>query len=59
MYQDDYPNLLNAVEVGMKITYNPGGIGSYLTEFTNSVNQMYNEVRPVWFSGLGVISYYR
>ena len=44
MYQEDYFDLLNAAEVGMKITYNPDTAEDLLKNFTTFYNSGMSQV---------------
>ena len=44
MYQEDYFSLLNATEIGRRMTYSPSSAPSLLPTFTNYVTMAIDQV---------------
>ena len=47
VYQSFYPNTLNAVETGIKITYEPTKVKEFIDDFKTYASKIHDEVGSV------------
>lgn len=47
IYQEDYRNITDAGETGMRITYSPSDIGFLINEFRSNLKDAYSTVRMI------------